>query len=423
MAVNVQVATLEGGELKLPSSAGKLGEVVLAMPMNRILAKIVRIPAESLDDPVAFVTPTVKAMSPYPDDPLLVSCETLRETEAGRIVLAAALPENSADDLATGLDEASLNVTRIDALSLGQLPELLGRIGETADESKRRVLLIASVDCLTAFVLDGALPVAVRAISHGSDMMRELMLLLMEAESFAGASALVEIVTAGDVALDGVDIAPVRALGEPGDPRPVLASRALDPSTLDILPVSWREVLEETRFKQKMKIGFGIAAAVWLLALTVFFAVPKFYSYKIDRLKDRQKEHRSLYDSVSRKREQVNAVKAISNHDYGCLETLRLLVRSMPAENDFVLSRWVFKRNDQLTFQGLVEGGAEDGADLDGVAGVFKNNLANLRLSEATGDAADAGQRYFSSVSFDGKRGDGKFSIRCIYPGSPEEER
>ena len=94
-------------------------EVVLALPLNRLLVRMVRVPAEA--DAIETALPILKAASPFPDDALTVGCETVREDESGKIVIAAALPESAADDIGEALDAAKLSVTRIDALVLGQL--------------------------------------------------------------------------------------------------------------------------------------------------------------------------------------------------------------------------------------------------------------------------------------------------------------
>ena len=277
MAESVQIASLQGGELLVPQSGGKVQEVVLALPLSRLLVKIIRVPAENREDPVAYATPLLKAMSPYPDEDLSVSCEILEETESGLVVLAAALPEESAEDVATALDDSGLSVTRIDALTFGLLEDIFAKL--PADERPvRRLVLVGGADCLSALVLDGRLPVAIRALSAGGDLVRELTLLLLEAEEFAGDVPLGEVLTVAGAAADGLEVlAPVRALEGVGDALEGVAKRSQTPGTVNALPASWRAVLDETRFKRKMGFGFGLAAAVWLLAVAVIVGIPKYY--------------------------------------------------------------------------------------------------------------------------------------------------
>ena len=106
MAEGVQTAAFEGGVLRLLDSGLKAREAVLALPLSRLIVKMVRVPEENRGDPAAFATPILQAMSPYPDEPLTVSCEAVRESERGLVVLAAALPESAADDIGAALELA-----------------------------------------------------------------------------------------------------------------------------------------------------------------------------------------------------------------------------------------------------------------------------------------------------------------------------
>ena len=137
MAESVQIAVFEGGNLSVVQAREKDPEVVLALPLNRLLVKMVRVPAENREDPVAYATPILQAMSPYPDEPLTVTCETVGETEAGLTVIAAALPESAADDIGAALDAGKYSATRIDALALGQLRELWGALDDGRADIRR----------------------------------------------------------------------------------------------------------------------------------------------------------------------------------------------------------------------------------------------------------------------------------------------
>ena len=142
-------------------------EVVLGLPLTRLLVKLVRVPAEA--DVVETALPVLKAASPFPDDELTVGYEIVREGEDGKIVLAAALPESAADDIGEALDVAKLSVVRIDALVLGQLRGVWSALGEF---SGRRLVVVRSVDCLSMIVLDGDQPSAIRATTYGTDLKR-----------------------------------------------------------------------------------------------------------------------------------------------------------------------------------------------------------------------------------------------------------
>ena len=114
--------------MRVLASGEKSREAVLALPLNRLLVKMVRVAPD--EDPVVVSEPILKAMSPFPDDALTVSCEIVRDDENGRIVIAAALPESAADDIGEQLDAEKLSVVRIDSLVLGQLRGVWNALGE-----------------------------------------------------------------------------------------------------------------------------------------------------------------------------------------------------------------------------------------------------------------------------------------------------
>ncbi|MBR5548947.1 MAG: hypothetical protein IKU71_04375 [Kiritimatiellae bacterium] len=415
MAESIQVVAFEGGELRPLGSEIVPGEAVLALPLSRLVVKMVRVPEEA--DAVETASGILSAISPFPDEPLTVSCETVRETEKGRVVLAAALPEGAADDIADALDAAKINVTRVDILSLGELRGLWsqlsgGRVGV------RRLVLLKSADCLSLFVLDDDQPSAVRAITSEGDLRREVMLSLLEAEDFGGAKPLSEIVVAGDIDVSGLEsFAPVRRI-EAGEDRIALAlkgveERSGEPSSLDALPESWREVLEETRFKAKLKKFLAIAGGIWALVMLVLFGVPVVFGLLTDRQKSLCRDHSRQYKSVLAMKEKVDLVRKYSDHARGALETMKMVsdLLPLPEGSDsscIELNSWNFRRED-----GERSGGVKFSGEADSTALVyqFKDALVDCGL--------------FAQVDLQGpsagKGGRQRFDIDCRFEGEEEE--
>lgn len=390
MQKDFQIAVFEGGTLRVVKSGNPGREAVLALPLNRLLAKMVRVPAG--EDAVAVATPVLQALSPFPDEPLTVSCETVRETAEGSVVLAAALPESATDDLAEALDAQKLNVTRIDLLALGQLREIWGRFD--ASDGKRRLIRITSPDCLTLIVLDGDQPVALRGLSDAGDREREEMLLLLEAESFGGPKPLAETieVAASDAAVEGV------------------AERSLDPSALNALPASWREVLEETRFKAKLVRRLSVAVGLWLLVMGVLFGVPVVYGFMTDHQKGLSRQHARQYRLVSDKKKKVDVFKEYSDHGRGALEIMKAVSDRLPA--GVTLSNWSYDRKTGLRISG--------DAETDTEVYDFKNAMEEL----AFGEDEDA-ERVFQTVEL-GKlsmsKGRQRFDLDLGFEAKEEEE-
>lgn len=333
-------------------------EAVLGLPLSRLIVKLVRVPAG--EDPVAVATPVLQALSPYPDEPVTVSCETVRETGEGLIVLAAALPEGATDDLAEALDARKLSITRVDALVLGQLRGIWSRLGPAAG---RRLLIFRSVDCLSLLVLEEDQPLAVRAIRDASELRRELMLSLLEAEDFGGAGALTETIVVSVDDVEGLPEVPdseleafgaVRHLAIGADAALVgVGERSSDPAAFNALPASWAEVLAETRFKRSLICRLSIAGGIWLLVMTVLLGVPKIYGYLTGRQEAQTSAQHAKYREVVTMREKVNTVRRYSDHASGALETLRRVSENLP--EGITLSSWTFIRDSELRFAGVAD--------------------------------------------------------------------
>ena len=350
MAESVQIAAFVGGNLSVTRTGDGESEVVLALPLNRMLVKMIRVPAENREDPVAYATPQLQAMSPYPDEALTVSCETVRESEDGLVVIAAAVPESSTEDLGAALDAGKYSVTRIDLLALGQLRELWSRLND-GRTGIRRLVLLQGDDCVSLFVLDDDQPSAIRAISNGNDLRREVMLSLLEAEDFGGARPLAETVTVGEVPVDGLEsLAPVRRLPAAEPSVQGMIDRAGDPSTLDALPASWREVLAETRFKTAQRKFLLGAACVWGLIAAVVFGGPLVFGYMEKHQTALCKEHARKYREVKDMRARVELVRRYSDHARGALEILKAVSDRLP--EDVELNSWNYKRGEGVKFSG-----------------------------------------------------------------------
>ena len=417
MTDGTKIAVFEDGELKLFGKGGAKGEAVLALPLDRFISKVVEIPADSELSESEIASQTLQPLSPYPDTPLTVSCETLRESPSGRIVLAVAVPEDSADDIADALDVNKLNVTRIDVLSLGTIRMAWQYLGFGSD-ALRRLVLVSGNTSISLFVMDGECPVAVRAIPKDGDLKREVMLSLIEAEAFADAAPLVETVVLGECDASQIeDLASIRVVDTAQiDSVEGIAQRSAEENTLNALPDAWREVLDETRFKAKMKRYIAAAMALWLVMLGVIVGVPQYYDYLTGTQREISKSHSREYRRVREKKEQVEAVRSVFNHDLGALESLRVVADAMP--EGLVLSRWNFKRGDILTFSGTSESGNHQSV-YD-----FKDALSAVKLSHISGDEGDDETPYFQNVILPrgvvSKGSKASFDVECDFKAAEE---
>ncbi len=393
-------AAFEGGKLVKLEGEESSREAVIALPLSRLVLKLVRI--EAGRDVEAEALPILQAMSPYPDEPLTVSCEQVHAGANANIYVAAAMPESSADELAAALDEAKLNVTRIDALCFGEIRTLWSEL----KSGVRTLVLLRSVDCISLLVLDDGVPVAIRALDGESDLKREVILSLIEAEDFGGVKPLAEILVRGEVDTAAIErLAPVRRLAANGDELQdalkAIRDRTSEGDTLNALPESWRQMLEETRFKRKLNRFLAVAGGIWVLAMAVLFGVPLVYDFLTDYQKGLSKEHAREYRAVREMRDKVKLVRKYSDHDRGALEIMKAVSDRLP--EGIELSSWNFKREDGVRVSG--EGTSGDAIYL------FKDQMAEIESED--------GEKIFPTVNLKGpsssKAGKYKFDLDCTY--------
>ena len=441
MSIEAQIAAFEGGKLRVLASGEKSREAVLALPLNRLLVKMVRVPQD--EDPVAVSEPILKTLSPFPADALTVSCETVRDDEDGRVVIAAALPESAADDIGEALDAEKLSVVRIDSLALGQIRGIWNALGES---SARRLVLLDSTDCLSCIVLDGDQPSAIRAITDRTNLWREVTLSLLEAEDFGGEKKLDEIVVVrsgeaesgeaesgeaeslplqdkdeSSITGSGKDsaspllglssFAPVRTIEVGSDAALVgVAERSADPAALNALPSTWRELLEETRFKAKLTRYLAIAGGVWTLVMAVLFGVPVVYGFMTDHQKSLSKQHQRQYQAVKEMKAKVDLIHKYSDHARGALEIMKAVSDRLP--EGITLSSWTYKRDEGVRVSG-------DAATAEDVY-AFKDAMDAL----SAGEEKDA-EVIFNVVDLSGpnaSKGGYRFDLDCQYQTGDEDE-
>ena len=369
MSKGLKVAAYEGGGLRMLDAGDGGNEVVLALPLSRLVAKVVKVPADA--DPVEFVTPVLKAACPYPDDDLAAGVEVMRESEDGKIVVAAALPESSADDIGEALDEAKLSVVKIDALVLGELRTLWSKIFVSGSDSQRRLLVMEGEDALSLVILDGDQICSLRCVDLKCPINREVMLGLLEAEDFAGEKELSEVLLCRREVSNASDessgsaygtlreelsrFAPLRELTCDDEAAlKGIAERALEAGTLDVLPESWRDVLAETRFKTKLFRWLAFFIGVWVLSIGVLFGVPLYNDMRAAAEKEKCKRHSSQYREVTEMIAKVDLVKKYSDHSTGALAVMKAVSDRLPPDG-ITVERYTFKFDDSVLISAIAD--------------------------------------------------------------------
>lgn len=412
MVKDLRVAAFVGGGLHFLGERNGAKEIVLALPLSRVIAKVLKTPSGG--DLQANVQESLKLLNPYPDEPLTVSCETMRETAEFTHSLAAALPESACDDIADALDEAKVNVKRIDILELGLLRKIWGDIKVDNGKDTRKIVIVDNDGYAGVIVLDGDSLSSIRAISFDSRLNRELMLSLLEAEDFGGEKTVSETIFLGESVPDCLQsFAPVRQLPAVGVELMLegIAERAEEESSLDILPQSWREVLDETRFKAKLVKSLATAGGLWFFALSAVLGGPVVLGFMTDHQKELCRDHRPQFREVSQMRDRVKIVRKYSDHSQSALMVMKLVSDSLPESIE--LSSWDYTRNDGESTDGgiRIRGTAENRSDIT----LLKTRLESIEITDENQNSAPL----FSEVALGSistsKNGVQNFDIDCRY--------
>ena len=397
-----KIAAFENGQLHILASESTSREVVLALPLSRLLVKIVRVGPQ--EDANELASPLLAAISPFPDEQLTVSCEVVQTSEEGSVVLAAAMPEGSADDLGEALDAAKLNVVKIDALVFGALRMMWSELA--ISDARRRLVILRSPDCVSLLVLDGDVPVSIRAIPDDSDLKRETWLSLLEAEDFAGPKELAETIDreiALDSALQGI------------------RDRAAGDDSLNALPESWREVLNESRFKAKLIRNLSIAGGIWLLIMVVLFGVPFGYGLMKDHVDGLIKAHAAQFNAVKEKKAKTLLVRKYSDHSRGALEIMKAVSDRMPL--GITLTDWRFAHDKGVTIRGEADDTSVVYEFKDQLVAMTSGSPAEPTEGEEPADV-ESGEAVFKVVNLGPLHVSGgkqRFEIECKYEEEAEQ--
>jgi len=390
----------------------KTREFVLALPLSRFLAKGVRVPVEEPETLGEAAQSALDEISPFPDDPLTAGFETVAETDDSIQAIAAALPEASSPDIADALAAAKIRVTRVDVAALGALracwPRITAPEAEGAMPPARRIVLFDTADGWDLVVLDGGAPSIMRGmgvVSSAAELGRELMLSLLQGAP-GGETGDVVVFSQGGVPADVVErlgsFGPVRVekIDDPFASLEGCARRTAEGSALDATPAAWAEIRNEARFKKRLAMATGAAAAVWLVIMGVLIGVPFVYDQMRDAERAKMSRHAKAYKAVKDMRDKVKLVQRYSDHARGALEMFKAVVDRMP--DGITLTSFQYKRNVNVH----VTGEADQPTDVY----TFKERFDQIAVDD---------EPVFADVRMPGVSGRGgknKFDIDAAFP-------
>jgi len=374
-------------------------QVVIALPLSRLLVRVLKLPLEVREDLADAVTLQMDKLSPFPGEELSIGYEVVSETETGLWVFAAALPAPVFDEIGSALRAAKLQIVRTDTSALGWFRSLCGPC--QLARPGRRVVLTDPDGGWDLMVLDHGVPVLARGLGVLPDtdaLVREVTLSLLNVELDAGNSPVAEVVVVSKdapspearerlAALTGAAVRHVAPPTADGGAEGV-ALRTGEGAALDLTPQSWRDEVKEAGTRRRVLTGVGIALGVWAVFMGVLFAGPAVYGQLTSRVRNASKAHAKAYKQVSDTRERVNLILSYTDRTCSALEMLRMTSSYLPP--GITLAAFNYKRDDGMKISGE--------ADQPTLVYDFKNAVTEVPLFESvglSGPSANKGKHKF----------------------------
>jgi len=336
-------------------------QVVLALPLSRLLVQVMKFPAEMRDDLTDAVALQMDKLSPFAGEELSISHEVLSEGETDLWVLGAAMPTIVFEDIGTALQLSKLHIARTDIASLGWFRTLCGPLNLM--RPGRRVLLMDMDDGWDLVVIDHGVPVLMRGLGVIPDtdtLIREITLSFMSAELEAGTltpSEVLVISAAKPTAEQATRItellgAPVHhhLPPDPDGGADGVAIRTYEAATMDLTPAAWRTAVKEARVNKRVMTGVAIAMVGWAAIMGTLFGVPAVYKQMTKRTRQQSTQIASAYKQVSDMRERVHLIQSYMSYTNSALEILRISTELLP--DDITLYGFSYEKGENVKITG-----------------------------------------------------------------------
>lgn len=345
------------------------GPVSVGLDTDRLLLRVVRLPASDPEELAGMIELQVDKLSPFPIETMAVSHEVLKSDADGQTVLVAAVKKTVADELRDRLTQAGLNPVRLDATALAWW-HLLREDGKTS-ATGWEVLLVMARAQTEMIVLHDGVPAAFRPIevNPGAPVAQtaaalaeeiEYTLMSLELEYGPRGACLLTVWHSGDdeprdlvAALKSACACEVRAFplgGLPAVSEGLVRRAQTEPAGLDLTPAAWRDTASQQQFKRRMVAAFAGVAALWLLLVGGFAGGLAFENYTLKRLEAEKTVIGKEALEVREMRRRVATIQRYTNQTYSALECLRVVSEAKPPGVD--LSSFAYRKGEGVKISG-----------------------------------------------------------------------
>lgn len=381
-----------------------IGErVTIALPTDRLLTRVIRLPTVEPDELMSMVKLQVDKLSPFAEEDTVWSHEVLSfESDSALLLIVIAHKQfiQKAGDLA---GKAGYQSVRVDAAALG----LAGCVAnsENFNENGRAVQLVVRRAEAELLVFDSGLLVACRALTFPPDMDpaafgeetgRETVYTLLSLEVELGPEK-----NGRSVALwldKGIDPATVEGIKkeiggsvgsellenlEPSAAGVARRTASLSAGLVDMTPAHWHEAVKQHEFKSKVAFWCGGVLILWLILAGAGTGVFIFERSKVAALREKEEQLSRESLDVRELRGRVYMLKQYNDTSHSALESLWEINRFLP--KGIELTSFAYRKGENIRITGeaaRVDDVYKFKTELDGSDLFVESSLQSVRRDQ-----------------------------------------
>lgn len=345
------------------------GRVATALPAERVLMRVVRLPTTDVTEVAEMSALQVDKFSPFPIAQMVVGQEVLAQQEGSSLVLIAATLTESVERVGLALRAAGVHPREVDIEVLGWWRSLKmeGRVPETG----RQLFLIVEPQGIELLVVQDGNLIMLRPLGSlsstapaetASEIAEELNYTLTTMETEWGLQSIGSLQVWHRKELAPEFLATLREQCEPAiearlldDLPPLsegLARRALErgPHMLDLAPAGWKTALASRKFKRTLLMAGVAFVALWILAVAALTVGVQLQKKKLSEARTQLAALQAPARQVEQLKEQVRALERYLDPKYSALESLREIAERLPPNVD--ITALTYKKYGQIAVRG-----------------------------------------------------------------------
>jgi len=326
--------------------AGLKGTVVLGIPTDQVLLRVVDLPSTEPEELAGMVDLQVDKFSPFAVEHMAVSFEILSTGEGTSRVLVVAARKEVIDTIGVAFHRTGHSPREIDVNVLGWW-HLLKEQGLVASEG-RHVLLIHDVESIDLVVAENGVPVLFRSLGGRDDwpgaaeLAEETSYTLTTLEADRGSAQTTQLTLwyweqvapeletrlREECLLDPE----LRGLGTLPPLSEGLARRSLlvTGRKTDLSPSEWHDVERTRRVRHRLLIASATFLLLWLLAVSAFLLGLRHQHRRLERAKARVEGVEGPAEQVRVIQAKVRDLEQYADRTRSGLECLREVSQLLP---------------------------------------------------------------------------------------------